>query len=124
MTNSEIVGLDYSNFELNRAVARKLGMCTDKSLLPPHAIDSGYSERYPDTVWARAQGEPWEQVVWTNDPEQWANLMFWHHIAVDWKDEHVIATRRDCKTCGDLSPPIILERSEVGRAICLAFINS
>lgn len=113
--------MDYkaiSKFKLNKLVAEKLGMCTDKDLISQHALTHDYNLRYPDTVWARRDGEPWEQFCFTNSPEEWALLVKDFSINLSFDTDSVTA-----KSCLSNSAPITLPKDDIGSAVCIAFLD-
>lgn len=70
-----------TELELNTELAELLGMkvaTIDDLPYRPYRdntredVYQDYRERYPNTVWALAEGEPWEQFVYTRD---WSQLM-------------------------------------------------
>ena len=73
---------EHSLFEINRLVAQRLGMNTNKQDLPANTLGHNYSLRYPNTVWAQPPNQSWEQFCFTNTPDEWTNIMIEHKINI------------------------------------------
>ncbi len=107
-----------SRFKINKRVAEKLGMVTDKELLSPHVLTHDYNTRYPHTLWARLPEQPWEQFCFTENPEEWGKLVQEHKINIHFEDGDVYAIRHDSK-----GEHVKLPEKDVGLAVCLAFLE-
>ncbi|MBO9492187.1 hypothetical protein J7384_17635 [Endozoicomonas sp. G2_1] len=109
---------NLSKFKINRLVAQRLGMNTNKDDLPANTLSRNYNERYPDTVWAHKPQDAWEQFCFTNDAESWGELIreFSLDIKFDTCQVHVASYFADCK-------PVSMIRSDMGLAICIAFLE-
>lgn len=109
---------ELSKFEINRLVAQKLGMNTDKADLPAMALAHDYNERYPNTVWAQQAGKPWEQFCFSSEPEQWGALVRDYSISLrfDTCQVHAKSYFADCSEASASHP-------DIGLAVCIAFLE-
>lgn len=109
---------DKSRFEINRLVAQKLGMSTDKYTLHAHAISHEFNDRYPDMVWAQRTNEPWEQFCFTSLPEQWGELVRDYSINLSF-DTCQVHAESYFGSKGKVSK----SRNDIGLAVCIAFLQ-
>ncbi|EII3108144.1 hypothetical protein R1W15_004263 [Vibrio fluvialis] len=108
----------HTKFKINKLVAEYLGMETDKELLSDFVLSNDYNERYPDTVWARPEGQPWEQFCFTNEPEGWGKLVQDYSIELSFDTCQVHA-----KSYFSDTKPFSASRNDIGLAVCIAFLR-
>ncbi len=81
---------DMSDFEINKAVAKTLGMAVQEDFEANIGFTQGYHEKYPNNVWAAerdkfgVQIEPWEQFCPCNcESDSWV-IIFDNKISTGW----------------------------------------
>ena len=107
-----------SRFEINRLVAKKLGMNTNKEDLPTYTLSNNYNEKYPNTVWAHKPNEAWEQFCFTDESERWGEIVrdFSINLNFDTCQVHAQSYFADCNK-------VSMNRKDIGLAVCIAFLE-
>ncbi|WP_407546529.1 hypothetical protein [Vibrio parahaemolyticus] len=93
-------------------------METNKELLPELTLSHGFNERYPNTVWAKKDGDPWEQFCFTDNCEDWAMLIQNFSIALSFDTCQVHA-----KSYFSDTERVSYSRKDIGLSVCIAFLE-
>jgi hypothetical protein len=110
-------------FEINVAVAEKLGMIVQTGE-HPIGMSASFHEQYPHTVWCapaldEVQYEPWEQKCWTHSWEDLGPVMEGNKIQTRYSETY----KQWVATWSDMSNNYSVRHESCKIAICLVLLK-
>ena len=118
-----------SDFEINKEVAKKLGMKIKTEFDNKFGFTERYHAEYPSTVWAAEcangrQFSPWEQVCYTGDWADIGPIIEKYGIDIEWPEDH-LGSIGSCKKYRQGDTDIIVEfklKSQALRTAAIVFL--
>ena len=107
-----------SDYEINCAVAKKLGYRVEYEIQQNIGFTESFREQYPHTIWGwKDNKSPCEQLCFTRTPDEYMPIAIEHGITIEFEDKKVM-------TCDEhgFNHSEFMETSQTGRAVCIVFL--